>query len=251
MKYALPVLLTIFFTVACSPVGMATGAGASVGMAAKSEGGITRAASDLQIQALINDKWFRKDFDMFRKLDMTIDHGRVLLTGVVQKPEHRVEAVKLAWEVEGVKQVINEIKVAEAPGIGTMANDTWIATKLRARLTVDKYVQSINYNIDVVDSNVYLMGTAQNEAELKRVVKISRETSGVKNVVSYVRMLGQPVQPATKGVVDAPQPLSGDNNGGVQHFPNEAPPPINDDGMSTVTPNDAYQQDSIQSETLQ
>ncbi|MBI1326075.1 MAG: BON domain-containing protein [Alphaproteobacteria bacterium] len=247
MRKMLPFLFAVVFVAACSPVGMATGAGATVGMAAKSEGGLSRAVSDLEIQALINDKWFRKDFDMFRKLDMTVDHGRVLITGIVQKPEHRVEAVKLAWEVDGVTQVINEIKVAESTGLTGAASDTWIATKLRARITVDKYVQSINYNIDVVDGNVYLMGTAQNEAELKRVVKISRETSGVKNVVSYVRMLGQPIQPATRPTTAQPQPLMPEmprTGDGVQNFPA-------DDGMGGGVPNSSYDAGAVQTETLQ
>ncbi|MDB2683197.1 BON domain-containing protein, partial [Alphaproteobacteria bacterium] len=51
--------------------------------------------------------------DMFTKLDLTVNQGRVLITGVVQDPAHRVEAVRLAWKPTGVQQVINEIRVAE------------------------------------------------------------------------------------------------------------------------------------------
>ena len=34
--------------------------------------------------------------------------GRVLLTGLVGEQETRIEAVRLVWEVEGVKEVIND-----------------------------------------------------------------------------------------------------------------------------------------------
>ena len=92
---------------ACTAVGVATGLGAAGGIAAAQEGGLSRAAKDAQIQVQINNLWFQYDVDTFRKLDMTVNQGRVLITGVVQDPEHRVEAVRLAWQPSGVKQVIN------------------------------------------------------------------------------------------------------------------------------------------------
>ncbi|MGH1398058.1 MAG: BON domain-containing protein [Alphaproteobacteria bacterium] len=173
----------------CTAVGLATGLGASVGVAAAQEGGLSRAASDLRIQAQINDLWFKHDTAMFTKLDMTIRNGRVLLTGVVQDPEHRVEAVRLAWQPEGVSQVINEIQVAESGGIKQYALDTWISGRLRAALTFDKDVQSINYTIDTVNGIVYLMGVAQSQLELNRVTEIARSIDNVTQVVSYVKIV--------------------------------------------------------------
>ncbi|MCD8562525.1 MAG: BON domain-containing protein [Alphaproteobacteria bacterium] len=119
--------------------------------------------------------------------------GRVLITGVVQNPENRVEAVRLAWQPEGVKQVINEIQIADSPGIGDYARDTWIATRLRTAIMFDSKVQSINYSIDVVKGNVYLMGVAQNQAELNHVIEKARTIPDVKRVVSYVKLAGEAI----------------------------------------------------------
>lgn len=174
----------------CTVMGIATGAGAAAGVAASQEGGLSRAARDARIQAEINDLWFRYDVDMFTKLDMTVNNGRVLLTGVVQDPEHRVEAVRLAWQPPGVEQVINEIRVAESQGVTGFAKDTWISTQLRTKLTLDKEILSINYNIDTVQGTVYLMGFAQNRVELNRVVELARTIKGVNGVVSYVKFVG-------------------------------------------------------------
>lgn len=173
----------------CSPVGAALGAGAGVGIAAAQEGGIDRAVDDGVIQAKINELWFRHDVNMFAKLDLTVNNGRVLITGVVQNPEHRVEAVRLAWQPKGVQQVINEIQVAESDGIQGFAKDTWITTRLRTSITMDRDVQSLNYNIDTVKSVIYLMGFAQSQAELNRVIETARTISGVKQVVSYVKVI--------------------------------------------------------------
>lgn len=174
----------------CTVLGIATGVGAATGVAASQEGGLSRAARDTRIQAEINDLWFRYDVETFTKLDMTVNNGRVLLTGVVQNPEHRVEAVRLAWQPDGVEQVINEIRVAESAGITGFAKDTWITTQLRTKLTLNKEVLSINYNIDTVQGTVYLMGFAQNREELNRVIEIARMIKGVNGVVSYVKFVG-------------------------------------------------------------
>ncbi len=76
-----------------SCAGMIAGVGATIGTAAVQEGGLSRAASDARIQADINERWFSHNVNMFAKLDMTVNQGRVLVTGVVQDPDHRVQAV--------------------------------------------------------------------------------------------------------------------------------------------------------------
>ncbi|MCB9989642.1 MAG: BON domain-containing protein [Rhodospirillales bacterium] len=175
----------------CSPIGLAAGTGAAVGIASAQEGGLSSAASDIRIKTQISERWFQYDVDTFRKLHLTVDQGRVLITGMVENPDNRVEAVRLAWQVKGVQQVINEVRVAQGEGLPGYVRDQWITTRLRTALTLDREVQSINYSIDTVDGVVYLMGAAQNQAELNRVIEIARTLSNVKQVISYVKMIGE------------------------------------------------------------
>lgn len=206
-KYLILPLLLSFSVLplgACSTVGSISGAAAEGGKAAAQEGGIQRAWTDTRIQAEINDLWFQQDLDMFRKLDLTVNEGRVLITGVVQNPEHRVEAVRLAWKPEGVKQVINEIRVAESQGFSGFARDTWATTRLRTAITLDRKIQSINYSIDTVQGIVYLMGIAQNQGELERVIQTARTIPDVKQVISYVRIKGQKASASENSASFAP-----------------------------------------------
>ncbi len=173
---------------ACTPV--VAGGAAATGVAATGEGGIVGAAKDLKIRAQINDLWFKYDVETFTKLDMTVEQGRVLITGVVQDPEDRVEAVRLAWQAEGVKQVINEIRVAESDGVTGYVRDKWISTRLRTAITLDRDVQALNYTIDTVQGTVYLMGTTRYQQELDHVIEIARTIPDVKRVVSYVKVRG-------------------------------------------------------------
>lgn len=173
---------------ACSATGFLTTAGVAGGTAAARESGFRQTAIDTRIKLDINELWFDYNVEAFSKLSTTVEDGRVLVTGVVQNPDHRVEAIRLAWQPEGVVQVINEVRVADSDGITGFAKDSIIAGNLRAKIIFDKSVQSINYSIEVVQGTVYLIGIAQNRAELDIVIEHARNTPYVKQVVSYMKM---------------------------------------------------------------
>lgn len=173
---------------ACTPVDMAVGAGAATGVAASQERGIVTSAKDTAISFQIQELWFRTNYEMFGKLSTSVSEGRALLTGKVQDPEMRVEAVKLAWQVDGVAEVINEIEVVNTGSLADSARDFWITTQLRGHLTFDKEIRSINYSIDTVNGTVFLMGIARSQAELDRVTNHARNLAYVRRVVSYVRV---------------------------------------------------------------
>ena len=86
--------------------------------------------------------------------------------------------------------MLNEIRVADSKGFTGFARDAWAATRLRSAITVDRDVQSINYNIDVVQGIVYLMGVAQDRQELNRVIETARTIPDVNQVISYVKLAG-------------------------------------------------------------
>jgi osmotically-inducible protein OsmY len=177
----------------CTPLGLATTAAVTGGTAAASETGLRQTAIDTRIKLEINELWFNYDLDAFSKLNTTVEQGRVLVTGVVQNPDHRVEAIRLAWQPEGVVQVINEVRVADSDGFSGFARDTMITSNLRGKIIFDKEIKSINYTIETIQGTVYLMGTAQDRAELNKVIEHARNTSYVRQVVSYVKMKGEPI----------------------------------------------------------
>lgn len=215
----------------CTPVGVAAGAGAAGGAASTREGGIKGTLEDTRIRAAINDAWFKYNLEMFSKVNLTVDQGRVLLTGVVQKQQHRVEAVRLAWQVEGVKQVINEIKIADSEGVKGWGRDVWIASRLRSSLLFDKDIQSVNYSIDVVQAIVYVMGISQTQAELDKVMQHARMVPYVLKVVSYVKMAGAPID-SSGAPVGGVAPVGVAPVGGMQPV---QPLPVTNAPVTTTT----------------
>ena len=186
-------VLACSLTTACDPItGAVVGAGASVGVASAEDRGVEGAVDDTKIRLQISELWFHEDNVMFRDVSLTVHEGRVMLTGTVSKPEMRVNAVRLAWQAAGVREVIDEIEVTDQTGISDYANDVWIANKLRSYLMFDDKVKNINYTVDAVNGTLYLMGVAQNQDELDRVVAHARDISGVKRVVNHVLLKSDP-----------------------------------------------------------
>ncbi|MBC49987.1 MAG: hypothetical protein CMI93_00240 [Pelagibacteraceae bacterium] len=156
------------------------------------EKGIKEAISDGMIDAGINKEFLNHDINMFINIQIEVVEGRVLLTGSVKKPKHRLDAIKIAWKVLGVREVINEIDITEKGGIKQYLIDVKIKTQIRYKVLADKEVSSINYNFEVVNGNVYIIGIAENKKELKKLIAHINSIGGVLKVVSHAIMKNDP-----------------------------------------------------------
>ena len=177
-------ILVIVFLDSCAAI--------NVTSSSLKEKGIKEAMSDGMIDAAVNKELINHDINMFLNVEIEVVEGRVLLTGSVKKAKYRMDAIKLAWKVLGVREVINEIEVTNKGGIIRYLNDVKIKTQIRYKIIADKKIRSINYNFESVNGTLYVIGIAQNKKELKRVVKHSNDIKGVIKVVSHVMMKDDP-----------------------------------------------------------
>jgi osmotically-inducible protein OsmY len=174
--------------IGCDPVSLAVSAGASTGIAAHQERGIKGLARDTAIEAKIFKQWIDTDKSMATHMSIEVYESRVLLTGIAKTEEERAVAVGLAWKVNGVEDVMNEIIVGKAASFMEIAHDTAITAELKSRITFNGEILAVNYAIETIRGTVFLLGIAQNQAELDRVIDLAKNVSYVKRVVSHVRV---------------------------------------------------------------
>lgn len=204
-------------------VGMAIGAAATGGVATSQERGFHQAVEDNRIEIELKAKLLDESLHTFRSVNITIHEGRVLATGSVARPEQRIEALKRMWQVNGVREVINEITVGDSPRTGRSIRDAMITTELRSAITLDPQILSVNYTLETEDGTIYLMGIAQNAAELERVIAYARNLRYVSQVVSFVRLKSENLPNA---VPDTGAPAA-------SPAPPPAPPPAASQGGRT------------------
>jgi len=170
--------------------------------AAQEERGLDGATRDTLIRAAIASAWLQHDTRLLTGTNLTVHERRVLLTGALEEAALVDAAVRLAWQAEGVVEVINELRVNPDRGMGDRTRDALIASEISRNLLFDSEIQSINYAVDVVERTVYVMGVAQNQTELDRVLSWARNTDYVRRVVNHVRLKTDParVGPRREGV---------------------------------------------------
>jgi osmotically-inducible protein OsmY len=185
---ALALVVGALTLAACTPTTAAVGAGATVGATSVQDRGIEGAAKDTWIRTEINERLLATSGELFLDVHLQVQNGRVLLSGTVPDPESRVEAVRIAWQSDGVREVINEIELADNDSLAEYARDRWIETRLRAKLLTDRAVNSLNISIESVNQSVYLIGVVHSQDEMDRVVAYAKNVSYVRRVVNYLAL---------------------------------------------------------------
>jgi osmotically-inducible protein OsmY len=191
MKFVTILLIGGLFTslvTACSPTGAVVGGAAVAGTAVAEERTVGTVLDDTGIKIRIGEALLMKNETLFIDVSTKVVEGRVLVTGAVSDPEDRVTAARLIWKVDGVREVYNELQVTNEGNLATYSTDTWISTQLNFSMIGDFDIKHVNYSIETVNGIVYLMGIAQDAAEIERVRNHAREIKGVRKIVSYVQL---------------------------------------------------------------
>jgi osmotically-inducible protein OsmY len=169
------------------------GGGTEAAVVVAQERSVGSAIDDTGILVKIKDFYAQRDYkDLLANVDVKVVEGRVLLAGNVDKPEAQIDAVRLAWQVPGVREVMNNVQVNDKSGFWNYARDVWISTQIRTQLVLTRDVRSINYSVITVNQVVYLMGIAQDQGELNRVTYVASTTPYVQRVVSYAVLKDDP-----------------------------------------------------------
>jgi osmotically-inducible protein OsmY len=191
-SFHLPLLLLVGALSLSACAGALVGGAATVGVAAVQERSVGDAVDDASIEFRVKDKFLEQSDKLFTRVSVDSVEGRVLLSGTVESPDDRVDVARLTWQVEGVKEVFNEVEVRDRGGLIDYFKDVRIANELRFKMLADKEISALNYSVETVNGVIYLMGIAQDQPELERVTGHASNIKGVERVVSFVVLKDDP-----------------------------------------------------------
>ena len=164
------------------------GVGTAAVAASTTEKGLTTSVNDAAIVTKIKDRFIQSNFSLVTAADVSVNEGSVLMTGKVKTPEEKVQATRIAWEIKGVREVVNELQVSDTSSLKDLAKDLAASATLRGKLIADTDISSLNFNIDVVNGTIYLSGIAADAAEMNRVVAHAQEVRFTRKVVNYIML---------------------------------------------------------------
>jgi len=183
--------LILYFVVvvslhACSPANiLATGGGGAM-VIAEGERSVGAVIDDATIKVNIAAKFINSQDNLFIDISTTVLDGRVLLTGLVDNQEIRIDAVRKVWEVDGVQEVINEIQIGNRATLKEYANDLWINTQAKGLAAKAVGLRVVGYNFETIQGKVYVAGITRKPEQLEELINAIKTIKGVKEIVNYV-----------------------------------------------------------------
>tara|TARA_X000000950_G_scaffold177665_1_gene215627 strand:+ start:537 stop:1136 length:600 start_codon:yes stop_codon:yes gene_type:complete len=177
---------TLFFIYSCSPQRiLATGGGTAM-VVAEGDRTLGTVVDDATIKINIAAKFLNAGNNLFVDINTTVLEGRVLLTGLIDNQELRIEAVRLVWEIEGVREVINEIEIGNREGIKDYAKDLWINTQARGVAAKTIGLRAVAYNFETINGKIYIAGITTKPDQLDMLIESLKTIKGVTEIINYV-----------------------------------------------------------------
>ena len=121
-------------------------------------------------------------------VNFTSFNGRLLITGEAPSEEAKAAIGEAARKLQGVREVINELGVGAASSLGSRSTDSYITSKVKARLVDAKEVSANQVKVVTERASVFLMGLLT-EPEAKVAVQVARTTTDVRKVINVIEVI--------------------------------------------------------------
>ena len=179
-------LILLMINIGCSPVGVLASGGSATMVVAEGDRSLGTVVDDATIKLNLSAKFLKSENRLFLDVNSNVTEGRVLLTGLVDTQEIRIEAVRKVWEISGVKEVINEIEVGDKTTLKEYMNDLWINTQVKSLAARTIGLRSFSYNFETIKGKVYIAGITSRPEQLQAIVESTKTIKGVNEIVNYV-----------------------------------------------------------------
>ena len=178
--------LFLVFNFGCTPTNiLATGGGTAM-VVAEGDRSLGTVVDDATIKVNVAAKFLNAGNNLFVDVNTTVLEGRILLTGLVDTQEVRIEALRLVWEVEGVREVINEIEIGNRESLKDYANDLWINTQAKGVAAKTIGLRAVAYNFETINGKIYVAGITTRPEQMEEMIEALKSIKGVKEITNYV-----------------------------------------------------------------
>lgn len=178
--------MLLMINIGCSPAGVLASGGGATMVVAEGDRSLGAVVDDATIKLNLSAKFIQSENKLFLNINSNVIEGRVLLTGLVDTQEIRIEAVRKAWEIEGVREVINEIEIGDKTTLKEYMNDLWITTQAKSLAAKTIGIRVLSYNFETIKGKVYIAGITSRPQQLEAIIESTKTIKGVKEIVNYV-----------------------------------------------------------------
>ena len=180
------ILFLLTLNYGCSAPGLLATGGGTTMVIAEGDRSVGTVIDDATIKVQIGAKFISSEENLFLNIDTSVIEGRILLTGIVDTQEARIDAVRRVWEVKGVQEVINEIEVGDKTTFKEYSKDLWINTQVKGVAARTLGLRALSYNFETIRGKIYIAGITSRKELLDQLIDSIKNIKGVKEIVNYV-----------------------------------------------------------------
>ena len=118
-------------------------------------------------------------------LDFQVDtrKGEVLLSGFVDSQAQIDRALAIARQIEGVRQVTNNVSIKTAgTTVGAVVDDAVVSTRVKTALLAEPEIKGLDIAVATRNGQVQLSGFVDSQEQIKRALDLVGRIEGVKSV---------------------------------------------------------------------
>lgn len=175
------------------------------------------AQTDAGITTNVKTKLAADDTVKAYQVNVDTRNGVVTLSGEVENTAAKEQAIRIARDTDGVRDVIDQIRVGEAAAtagrdfdiddrarqegreaaerareigrdVTRAAGDAGITAAVKAKFLADDTVKGLRIDVDTSNGVVTLNGTVSSRAEEDRAMMLARNTEGVTQVIDNMKV---------------------------------------------------------------
>ena len=117
----------------------------------------------------------------FTNIQVNVYNRVALLTGQAPNRELKRQAIAAAQKVANISKIHDQIRIGSPISATAQANDIWLRSKIIAEFASEESVPTLNVEVIVENSEVFLMGYLHTQ-EANAAVDIARNISGISRV---------------------------------------------------------------------
>lgn len=140
--------------------------------------------SDSEIQIRLLNRFLWNPNIEASKIDVSVDKGTVILRGIIDAYWKKMRAEEIAYDIQGVVHVSNELVVVPTHAY----SDKSIAEDIMSALQRNLELDHNRIELDVDNGRVTLSGTVHDLKELYSAYRIARFTRGVRDVINLIQV---------------------------------------------------------------
>lgn len=119
------------------------------------------------------------------RINVVVYNGKVLLIGQAPNYTAAETAKNIAAGVDGVKEVVNEIRTGEVIRASQVAIDSWITTTIKSKLLLNGEVKTTEVKVITENGEVFLIGKLSH-TQADAATEVARNVRGVSKVVKVI-----------------------------------------------------------------